>query len=123
MIATRKERWLIGSGVVLWFAYWTTAVVATLFTNGCAHVKPVVRTVNDVASLACQIFGTEHPDEFRYIVEQKAPPDVRGFGVKELCALHEVLNPFIQDQLRLQQETQAGVRAQMASPNAADPQP
>lgn len=89
----------------------------------CATFKHVVRTIDDVASDACQLFALQNPDEFAQLVEQVAPAkaqEVRygGFNVREICAVHEVLKPFIDSQLELQQRTAAGIRANAGNPNA-----
>jgi len=90
---------------------------------GCATFKHVARTVNDVASAACQLFAVQNPDEFAMLVEQVSPVNAArvqyaGFDVKEVCAIHEVLRPFIDSQLELQHRTAVGIRASVENPNA-----
>lgn len=108
---------------------WTAMVLGVAFAvmQGCATVKHVVRTVDDVATLACELFGQRNPDEFAYLVKKVSPPNAvavtkSGFNVKELCAVKEVLQPFIDEQLRLQHETAASLRMGMENPSADHPQ-
>ena len=90
------------------------ATLAALVSASCATLKNVVHTVDDVAQLACELFGTEHPEEFRALVAQVAPayvPKLPTLNVRDLCALREVIAPFLDAQTRLQAETVASVRA------------
>jgi hypothetical protein len=95
---------------VVMFAYAT----ATLM-GGCATFKHVVRTVADVAETACQIFGTEHPEEFHFLVEERVPrlAEKPGFTVQEACAVIEVVQPFVDAQLALQNQTAMSLKVQM----------
>lgn len=90
---------------------------------GCATFKNVLRTVDDLASDACAIFGTQNPAEFHELVRQVRPDLAqRAAGkpnanvVKALCDVKEVVQPFIDDQLRIQNGRAAAVRASMARP-------
>jgi hypothetical protein len=90
--------------------------VAIFFLTGCATFKHVVRTVDDVASAACQLFAQQNPDEFALLVAQVSPPHAEqvkyaGFNVVEICAIHEVLKPFIDAQLELQRGMAISVQA------------
>ena len=60
----------------------------TLFA--CAEVKPVTRTVNDVARVACETaFGAEQLPQ--------------GVSLEDFCKQHENLQPFIRSILAAQQ--------------------
>lgn len=68
-----------------------------LIASGCAQAKPVARTVNDVARLACEVtFGAE--------------PLPAGMTLEDVCEAHENLQPFV-DQILA---AQAGVKAGLA---------
>jgi len=104
-------------------------VAAVSQATGCATLKGALRTIDDVSKAACEVFGTEHPQEFKQLVRNVAPPgvaadmDKAGISVGDLCAVKEVVQPFIDDQLRLQQSTAAGLHAQMSGTgNAAPPE-
>ncbi len=91
-------------------------VVATLV--GCATLKDIARTVDDLGDVACAIFGTEHPEEFEQHVRTVMPPgagldeaEKSGFDPSILCDIKEVVQPFINDQLRLQQSTAVSLRS------------
>lgn len=59
--------------------------------GGCAAFKPVLNDVSDAAQILCRgAFGVE--------AEAKA----RGVSVEELCTMHDVLKPFIDEALRAQ---------------------
>lgn len=59
--------------------------------GGCAAVKPYARTVNDAAAILCEgAFGVAEEAERR------------GMSVEELCSMHEVLKPFIDEALKAQ---------------------
>lgn len=120
MIHIRRHGYVFDEAVI-------AVAISTLFVcilgmtiYACATAKVVGRTVNDVAKVACQVFGQQHPDEFAYLVSSVTPEIERkkGISVKALCDVHEVLHPFIREQFRLQQEISAGLRQQMESPNA-----
>lgn len=83
---------------------------------GCATLKSVVKTLDDAADIACNVFGTEHPQEFEHLVRSVLPPgavsdaEKSGFDPAVLCAIKEVVQPFIDDQVRMQQSTAASLR-------------
>jgi hypothetical protein len=57
---------------------------------GCAQAKPIARTVNDAARIACEVaFGEE------------ALP--QGVTLEDLCAAQEDLQPFIRNILAAKQ--------------------
>lgn len=92
---------------------------------GCATFKHVVRTVGDLAVVACQLFGEQHPQEFHYLVAQTVPrlPEQKPeFSVAEACAIAEVVQPFVDSQLSLQHQTAASLQLRMRSPDADLPQ-
>lgn len=62
----------------------------------CASAKPVARTVNDVAQMACEVtFGQE-----------ELPA---GITLEELCTAHENLQPFIDQILAAKNGVKAGL--------------
>lgn len=108
----------------------TIALVLTLVTFACATLKNVLRTVDDVANVACELFGQQHPTEFAELVRQRAPAqasqvDKPGFNVGALCDMKEVVQPFIDDALRMQTEKAASIRQSMSGggERAVPPQP
>ncbi len=62
-----------------------TTIALALCFSGCAAVKPIARTVNDIAHEACELFAAEQGDRL-------------GMSPAEFCAVHENLKPWI-DQL------------------------
>jgi hypothetical protein len=71
-----------------------------LIFAGCAAFKQTARTINDAARIACEVaFGEELP---------------QGVSVKDFCAVHENLHPFV-DQILA---AKAGVKAGMAKPTS-----
>lgn len=107
-----------------------TAVVVVTFLGGCgASLKDVGRTIDDVANVACEIFGTQNPAEFQHLIKASASDDTvaaaekMGWNVKQVCAVKEIVQPFIDDQLRLQAGMKASARATMgASDDGAPPE-
>lgn len=99
------------------FIHFLVAVLA-LTLVGCAAVKKIARTVDDLGDVACELFGTEHPVEFEQHVRTALPPgaslteaEKSGFDPSVLCSTKEVVQPFIDGQLRLQQSTAASLQA------------
>lgn len=91
-------------------------IVLCFTLTACAALKKVVKSVTDIAIDACQLFGTEHPDEFRYLVAQQLGPQAgekAAFSVKEACAIAEVVKPFLDQQMALQREQSQGLRSSM----------
>jgi hypothetical protein len=71
-----------------WPEYW---ILLCLCLGGCAAVKPYARTVNEAARILCETsFG----------IDEEAAK--RGLSVKELCALHDVVKPFLDEALKAQ---------------------
>lgn len=82
----------------------------TVTITGCDTLKDIGRTANDIGNFACELFGIDHPQEFERHVRTTLPPgamlgdaEASGFDPSILCRLKEVVDPFIDDQLRLQQ--------------------
>ena len=83
--------------------------------SGCATLKGVVRTIDDLGTLACELFGTDHPAEFEaHVAHVRAslPPgssalDVNGFDPAVLCDIKEVVQPFINNLAKVQPSTAA----------------
>lgn len=86
--------------------------------GACATLKGAARTLDDAADIACHIFGTEHPDEFKQLALSVLPPgasgdaETVGFNPAVLCDIKEVIQPFIDDQIRMQASTAAALRAE-----------
>lgn len=100
----------------------TIAICIALTIGGCAGTfKDIANTLDAVADAACMVFGAENPDEFAHLVRTVLPPGATmdeaekvGFDPAILCRVKEVVQPFIDDQLRLQVATRAGLRAGMS---------
>jgi hypothetical protein len=104
--------WVRKYAFELAFACTLVAVVS------CAQFKQVLKTIDDVANVACEIFGTNHPQEFAQLVSQVKPAltpqlEREAINVKALCDIKEVVQPFIDDQLQLQNRTAMQLRASM----------
>ena len=87
-----------------------TVAAALLFTlcmntTACSSVKPYVATVNDAAALLCQ----SSPDTQR-------AAQARGVSVADLCAIHGVLEPFIDEAMRAQGRAQRRAARAMVRP-------
>lgn len=77
-------------------AFTTGALAVSLCLPGCAAFKQTARTINDAASLLC----ASSPD-----MQEMA--QAQGVSVEDLCTVHSVLAPFIDEALRAQK---AGAR-------------
>lgn len=75
-------------------------ITAGLTLAGCSGVKPVARTVNDIAREACELFFAE---------QQGMSIDV----ARDVCAAREVVDPFIREILAAQKA--AGTEASPAA--------
>ena len=62
-----------------------------LGATSCASAKPYIATVNDAAALLCQ----SSPDAQR-------AAKARGISVADLCAIHEIAAPFLEEATRAQ---------------------
>lgn len=98
----------------------TVIALVIVLVEGCGTLKDIARTVDDLADVACEIFGNENPEEFEQHVRMVMPPgaamddaEKSGFDPRVLCGIKDVVQPFIDDQLRLQQSTKANLRAGM----------
>jgi hypothetical protein len=85
-----------------------TAAVSVLC--GCASVKPVVATINDIASALCKTAPAI-----------KAEAERRRISVDELCAVHSVAQPFLEQALRAQRV--GSERSGVAPRSAAECEP
>lgn len=74
-----------------------------LTVPGCAHLK----TANDIALDACELFAAAHPVEARQLVDRVAPEhaeraaaigDPDAFDPRVLCVIPAVLDVFLLDQ-------------------------
>lgn len=92
-------------------------LLAVALLSACATVKDVLRTVDDIADAACVVFGAENPEAFEQHVRTVLPPgapslaeaEKSGFIPSILCDIKEVVQPFLDDQLRLQRATAASL--------------
>lgn len=89
---------------------------------GCAATKAILRTVDDAGTLLCELFAQENPEQFAEHVRSVLPPGAPqlteaerdGFVPGALCGLKEVVQPFLDDALRLQQAGPAGLRREVS---------
>lgn len=73
-------------------------------TVSCAAFKPVARTVNDAARIACKAaFGQEDLPQ--------------GVSVRDFCDAHENLQPFIDQILAAKQGIKAGMGDEQDEPD------
>jgi hypothetical protein len=91
------------------FAMVAIAALALVYLfAGCAAAKPVLRTIDDAASILCETaFG----------VQEQAQKE--GLSVHDWCAIHEHLRPFIQEALKAR--AAAAQQAGLAQPHAPPP--
>lgn len=78
----------------------TAVAVLSLALPACSGVKPVARTVNDIAREACELFFAE---------QQGMTIEI----ARDVCAAREVLDPFIREILSAQKA--AGTEATPAA--------
>lgn len=72
------------------------AVLFGFLAPACAAFRPTARTVNDAARFACEtMLGAEAQQQ--------------GISVQDLCAVQEVLDPFIRQILAAQASARAGL--------------
>ncbi len=71
-------------------------VVAACTPQEAKDVRSVAKTVNDAARIACEVAFGERP-----------PP--AGLSIKEICATHQQLAPFIDAILAARQEVGVGL--------------
>lgn len=62
----------------------------------CAAIKPVVRTLADVASLACEELAAQNVDQ------------LKGLSAKDWCAIERNLEPFVDALLAAKQQSGLG---------------
>jgi hypothetical protein len=78
-------------GLKRWWSMREYLLLLCLCLAGCAAVKPYARTVNEAARILCETaFG----------IDEEAAK--RGLSVKELCAMHDVVKPFLDEALKAQ---------------------
>jgi len=99
------------------------AILSLVLITSCAHLKPVLHTVEDLATAACTLFGKDHPAEFKVMVEHALPPGAsrEGFNPAVLCKVLNVVRPFLDQQFSLQNQNLERVR-QLENPSATVPQ-
>lgn len=69
----------------------------------CASLKPIARTVNDAATVLCELYGAENPEL------------LDGASVSDYCAVKENLDPFIDSVLAAKQSLKASLNAEPVS--------
>lgn len=113
-IAGQLNRWML---IACRLALVATFFAAVVYACGCAVMQKAIRTVDQISEDACVLFGTQHPDEFRALVIQ-AKPELADKAraapnlniVKTLCALREIVSPFLQQQQALQRQSAASLQ-------------
>jgi len=60
----------------------------TLASFGCGAVKPVARTINDVATVLCELYATENPN----VISD-------GLDPSQWCQVKRNIDPFIDEVL------------------------
>lgn len=104
-------------------AYLLVAVMASTM-GGCATVKKIVRTADDIARAACELFGQDHPQEFEQLARAALPPgaeqdaEAQGFNPIILCQIKEVVQPFIDDLLSQQSGMALGLQVETSGGSA-----
>lgn len=63
------------------------------FLTACAAIKPVVRTMNDIAEDLCHTTFAAHPESMP-----------AGISVEDLCHARDVIDPFLRQVLAAQRE-------------------
>ena len=59
---------------------------------GCAALKPIARTINDVGNVLCELFAVDQSEEQR-----------DGLSPSQWCAIKEHVDPFIAEALAAKQ--------------------
>lgn len=86
------------------------ATIAMQF--GCGTLKDAGRTLNDAASIMCNVFAVE--------LSEVDPERLGGMSATDYCAIHDNLRPFIDQALSVKN---AAVAASLAGPVAPAPTP
>lgn len=71
----------------------TIILIISLLFSGCAAFKQVARTVNDVASVLCEVVAADYTSAQR-----------DGLSPAEWCAIKKNLDPFLDYVLTAQQQ-------------------
>jgi hypothetical protein len=107
--------------------------------SGLVPTRDTLKTVDRLAKLACELFSADHPEEFAQMVrvvgtpetvakldaslEIQNDPDRMGLSIADICIAKEVIQPFIDDQLRLSGSMASAIRSRSEttpSPSGSD---
>ena len=93
------------------FAFLLVGVMAitTASNVGCGMLKQTGRTINDAASILCTLFAVE--------AAETDPEMLGGMNAADYCAIHDNLQPFIDEALSAKQ---AAGRISLSRPTNAD---
>lgn len=85
-----------------------TVIACGLFA-GCAFIRAGAKTINDIASVLCEVVAVE-----------QTPQDLDGMSAAEWCAVKKNLDPFLNVVLAAKQE--ATDKAGFAKPEECKPE-
>lgn len=83
-------------------------IATVLMFGGCATVRGALKTLDEAADIACNVFAKENPDEFKRLALSVLPPaaassaEKNGFDPRILCTVKEIIDVFRADQQRMQ---------------------
>jgi predicted small secreted protein len=87
-------------------------MVVAMFAIGCNTLKDIGRTINDAASIMCELFALEQGEE------------ALGMSAGEWCNVHDNLKPFIDEALAAQRAAGAMSMGRInATSGGEDPEP
>ena len=118
---THAEAFLRSALYLCFLALAGFIAAAVYLSAGCGLFQSIkdnpAKTVRDVAEVACNVFGQEHPDELRRMAAAAAPDavgdDPEGLAIPFLCLIPSVIDLFVPGaQMAVgQAETAAGLKA------------
>lgn len=82
---------IVTSAIVIYIA----ASVGLVALSGCGTLKQTGRTINDAASILCNLFAVE--------AAETEPEMLGGMNAGDYCAIHDNLKPFIDEALSAKQ--------------------
>lgn len=98
-------RTMVGTGPAkVYLVLLATVVTWAFWVTGCTLVRPVVRTVNDIARDLCTLTVMEQTDQ------------IQGLTPAEFCEMRDNVAPFI-DEIMAAKRTAGG---ELGLPNAVD---
>ncbi len=100
----RFDMVMVASGVLV--------VALTANIHACGTLKDAGRSLNDAASIMCNVFAVE--------LSEVDPERLGGKSATDYCAIHDNLSPFIDQALSVKN---AAVAASLAGPVAPAPTP